>query len=80
LEKELAKYYEERFSTMSTKGWQDFVEDTKEIYDVYNNLFNVSSAEDLYFKKGQLDILNWILTLKEVSTKTYEDLQREEDI
>ena len=80
MEKDLQTYYEERFSTMSTKGWQDFVEDAKDIYDVYNNLFNVSSAEELHFKKGQLDILNWILTLKEVSTKTYEDLQREEDI
>lgn len=70
----LQKYYEERFNMMSTLGWKDLIEDVQAVYDAYNNVSAISSTEQLFFKKGQLDILNWILTLKEVSEKSYEEL------
>jgi len=44
---------------------------------VYDNLLNINSLEDLHMRKGQLDILNWILTLKQVSEQAYEGLQDE---
>lgn len=80
MDKELQKYYEERFNTMSTKGWNDFIEDVQEIFDSYNKINSAETFEDFHKKKGQLDILQWILTLKQVSEQTYEDLQNEETI
>lgn len=74
METNLQKYYEERFNMMSTIGWKDLIEDVQAIYDAYNHVSAISSTEQLFFKKGQLDILNWILTLKEVSEKSYEEL------
>lgn len=74
METNLQKYYEERFNMMSTIGWNDLVEDVKAMFDAYNHVSAISSTEQLFFKKGQLDILNWILTLKEVSEKSYEEL------
>lgn len=59
---------------MSTIGWKDLIEDIQAMYDAYNHVSAISSTEQLFFKKGQLDILNWILTLKEVSEKSYEEL------
>lgn len=70
----LQKYYEERFNMMSTIGWKDLVDDVQAMFDAYNHVSAISSTEQLFFKKGQLDILNWILTLKEVSEKSYEEL------
>lgn len=74
MDNNLQKYYEERFNMMSTLGWKDLVEDVQAMFDAYNHVSAISSTEQLFFKKGQLDILNWILTLKEVSEKSYEEL------
>jgi hypothetical protein len=75
---ELAKYYEERFSTMSTQGWVDFIEDMQGLKDVYEDITKINSVEDLYFKRGQLDILHLILNLKQMSETAYESLLNEE--
>ena len=77
---ELQKYYEERFSMMSTIGWQDFIEDLTELKDNYADITKVNSVDGLYFKQGQLDILNFILNLKCVFEMAYESLSNEETI
>lgn len=77
---ELAEYYEERFAMMSTTGWKQLVEDVEELKKSYELVSNVKSPDDLYFRKGQLDIIYWLLNLKEISEQSYEDLKREETI
>lgn len=78
MDKELQEYYENRFNTMSTLGWQDFIEDAQELFDVYNRINTADSFEDFHKRKGQLDILQWILSLKSVSEQSYEELKNEE--
>jgi|TARA_R110002126_G_scaffold1252_2_gene7279 hypothetical protein len=80
IETELQKYYEDRFSMMVTVGWKDFIEDVQTLFDQYNNISTVDDEKSLQKRKGQLDILNWILTLKDVSNETYTELQNEETI
>jgi len=75
LQKELQEYYEERFSTMATVGWKQFIEDVQALFDSYNNITTVDTHEELQKRKGQLDILQWVLTLKSVSEQAYEELQ-----
>jgi hypothetical protein len=78
LDRELQDYYEERFSTMSTIGWKDFIEDTQNLFDTYNKINTADSFEEFHKRKGQIDILHWILTLKDVSEQAYEELKNEE--
>jgi hypothetical protein len=75
VDKQLEKYYEERFSTMATVGWKQFLEDVQGIFDAVNKVAPIQNELDLYFRKGQLDILQWVLTLKESSEQAYEALQ-----
>lgn len=75
MDRELQDYYEARFSTMSSKGWKDFIEDVQKIYDVTNQISSTDNFEGFHKRKGQLDILQWVLTLKEVSEQAYEELQ-----
>jgi hypothetical protein len=75
LDKILQDYYEDRFSTMATKGWQDLVEDVQALFETYDKINSIATPEEFYKRKGQLDILQWILTLKEVSSQSYEELQ-----
>lgn len=46
MERELQEYYEARFSTMATKGWQDFIEDTQNLFDTYNKINTAESFEE----------------------------------
>lgn len=78
MDRELQEYYENRFTTMATQGWQDFIEDAQNLYDTYNKINTAESFEEFHKRKGQLDILQWILTLKNVSEQTYEELKNEE--
>ena len=71
---ELQAYYENRFNTMATQGWQDLVDDAKEIFKAVNNLAPVANEQDLFYRKGQLDILQWLLSLKDSSAAAYEQL------
>jgi hypothetical protein len=74
MNKELEQYYEERFSMMTTTGWQQLMEDTQKMFDARNHVLGIQDEKDLYFKKGQLDVLQWILTLKQSSEEVYEQL------
>ncbi len=77
---ELQKYYEDRFSMMATPGWRDLVEDVEKIIETVNQISGIDSEKDLHFKKGELSILTWLKTLKEVSERAYEDLQNETNV
>lgn len=80
MEKDLDKYYEDRFDMMATPGWKDLMEDVDKIAIQYNNLFEVTSIEELNFKKGQIDILLWLFNLKDTSERAWEELNAEKDV
>ena len=80
MERELQEYYENRFTTMATQGWINIIEDAQDLFDVYNKINTADSFEEFHKRKGQLDILQWFLSLKQVSEQTYEELKNEEVI
>ena len=71
---ELQKYYENRFSTMGTDGWLDLMEDIDTMIESLNNISTIPDEKSLHFKKGELSILTWLRTLKEVSERAFEEL------
>jgi len=71
---ELQKYYESRFDTMGTDGWKDLMEDIDNMIASLNNISTIPDEATLHFKKGELSILTWLRTLKEVSERAYEEL------
>ena len=74
MDRELQDYYEHRFTMMSTIGWKEFIEDTQDMFESLNAIGSVENFEGFHKRKGQLDILQWILSIKEVSEQAYEDL------
>jgi len=73
----LQKYYEESFNMMATQGWADLMEDLNKLKDSLNNLSQVTDTQELFFRKGQLDILDLILKRKDTCEQVYEELQNE---
>jgi len=77
MDKELQRYYEEAFSMMATQGWQDLMEDILRVKNSYDTISSVTETHPLDFRRGQMDILNWLYGLKGLYEKTYEELQTE---
>ena len=74
IDKKLQDYYEARFSMMATQGWQELMEDAQEMFTSINHVLAIADEKDLHLKRGQLDILQWVLNLKQVSEQSYEQL------
>jgi hypothetical protein len=71
---ELQKYYEERFSMMSTQGWRELMEDIDKMIEPLNNISTIADEKSLQFRKGEYSILIWLKNLKQVSERAFEDL------
>jgi len=74
MDKKLQSYYENRFSMMATSGWQDLMEDAQQLFNSLNQVMPIQNETDLQLKRGQLDILNWLLNLKPASEAAFEQL------
>lgn len=75
---QLQKYYEDRLSMMGGTAWKELVEDVQEMYNSTNNIVNIPNENMLHFRKGELSIMNWILGLRDLTDKAYEELKRED--
>lgn len=74
---ELQRFYDNAFSMMSTEGWKDFMEDVQKIADSYDKLSSVTETHSLDFRRGQMDIINWLLGLRAAYESTYDQLTQE---
>jgi hypothetical protein len=71
---ELDKYYSDRFSMMATDGWKELTIDIDNMIESLNNISVIPDEKTLQFRRGELSILTWLKTLKEVSERAYEEL------
>jgi hypothetical protein len=71
---ELQRYYESRFDMMGMEGWKDLTIDIDIMIESLNNISVIPDEKTLMFRKGELSILTWLKTLKEVSERAYEEL------
>jgi hypothetical protein len=80
MEQSLQHYYEETFSMMSTKGWAMLIEDFQKLKASLNDISTVTDTQSLYFRQGQLDILNLVIRRKEMCEEVYKELQDETNL
>ena len=80
MDKSLERYYEEAFTMFVTQGWIDLVEDMKALQSEVIKIENIKDEKDLWFRKGQLDILDLIVNRKQMCEKVFEELQNETNL
>ena len=74
IDKELQEYYEARFSMFASKGWLDLMEDSKKMYESLNQVLPITTESELHLRRGQLDLLNWLLNLRGATEMAYDQL------
>ena len=77
---ELQKYYENRFVLFATTGWKDLIEDIEARIEAIQSIKTVSNMESLFTRKGELEALEWLKSLPELSSNAYEQLKLDGDI
>lgn len=80
MDRELQQYYEGQFSMMATPGWAELMEDLQKFRTSINELSTVTDEQQLFFRKGQLDVLDLVLTRKSSCEKTYEEIKDETNL
>jgi hypothetical protein len=65
MDKELEQYYDDMREMFNSKGWQCLVDDLKDNLSNVDSLVNVKDAEDLWFRKGQTQILSFLINLED---------------
>jgi len=74
---ELELYFRQMHELFRTEGWQTLLEDFKLSLPLINSVENTKDDKDLYFRKGQLNIIGTLLNLEETTNRGYEDSLRE---
>ena len=69
------QFLEDRISMTGTDGWLDLLEDIKNLQDSIANVENIHSEKDLWEIKGQLRVINFILSLEDTTNLALEELQ-----
>ena len=69
------RFLEDRLGMMETEGWLDLVQDIKNLEESVVNLDSINSEQDLWFIKGQLRLINFIISLENATNLALEELQ-----
>tara|TARA_B100001059_G_scaffold50686_1_gene43963 strand:- start:4041 stop:4289 length:249 start_codon:yes stop_codon:yes gene_type:complete len=79
MEKEVEKYYNKFFDLFTTDGWKQLIEELKHNAISVNSVEAVKDSDDMYFRKGQLNILAFLLNLESTVNNNFEELQKEDE-
>ena len=67
------QFLEDRLSMMETEGWLDFIEDFKNLENSARNIDTMTTEQDLWHAKGQLLMINLVLSLQSATNLALEE-------
>ena len=68
---EQQKAFETRLDMFSHPGWKDFIEELGEFIDVIDTVNGIKSMEELFIRKGKVELSQWITNLQSITESTY---------
>lgn len=74
---ELQRNYEARIRMFGDTAWKELIEDIAERFKSTNDLSDVQDEKTLHFKRGELSIMRWLLSIEQITRDAYEELQHE---
>ena len=73
MDQELQRYYENLLQLFTQDGWKDFIEDIKGNSDVLSDILTITDEKQLWYRRGQLEASNRILSYESTIKNAYED-------
>jgi len=79
MDKELTTYYENLLDLFTRDGWKQFVEDIQDNAEILADINTISDEKQFWFRRGQLEAVQRILSYESSIKNSYEDFEREAD-
>ena len=67
------QFLEDRLSMMETEGWRDVIQDLENLENSVMNIDTMNSEQDLWHAKGQLLMINLVLSLQSATNLALEE-------
>ena len=79
MDQETQTYYDQYFSLFLTNGWKQLIQDFSNNALQINSLEAVKDANDMHFRKGQLNVLAHLINMETIVSTNYEEANKTED-
>lgn len=79
MNKDLEHYYNVYFDLFRSEGWKQLIEELTENAENVSSIESIKDQNDLYFRKGQLNVLGHLVNLESITLSAYEDAVLEEE-
>jgi hypothetical protein len=79
LDQETEQYYNKYFDLFANAGWKQLIEELQQNAFVINSVEATKDENDLYVRKGQLNVLAYILNFENTTNNNYEELVSNDD-
>ena len=79
MDKETEEYYNKYFDLFTSDGWKQLIEELRQNAFAINSVEATKDSNDLYIRKGQLNVLAHLLNLEATMNNNFEELQKEND-
>jgi hypothetical protein len=73
-DKELQEFYETRLDLLSHDGWNELVKDFENLRESVADINKCDDLSDLWFRRGQLAMIDYLINLKDATERAYEDV------
>ena len=78
-DKELQDHYDQIFAMYGTRGWARVQEQIAEMIGNYDSVAGIGTAEELWFRKGQLDQMLWLQSHQSTHEAAYNELLAQQE-
>ena len=79
MDKELQEYYENLLDLFTHKGWSQFIEDIEGNAEMLRDITTIKDEQGFWYRRGQLEAVQRILSYESAIKDSYEDFEREND-
>jgi hypothetical protein len=79
MDQETQQYYDNYFSLFMTDGWKQLVQDFGNNAMQINSIEAAKDADDMFFRKGQLNVLAHLINMESIVTNNYDELVKTEE-
>ena len=79
MDQETQQYYDNYFSLFMTDGWKQLMQDFGNNALQINSIEAAKDADDMFFRKGQLNVLAHLINMENIVTNNYDELVKTEE-
>ena len=78
MDKETEEYYNKYFDLFGNDGWKQLIEELTQNAIAINSVEATKDGNDLYLRKGQLNVLAYMLNFEATGNNNFDELQKQD--